>query len=778
MGLLDPSFVQQATDLNKDGLVSYEEYIVLRHFWTPVLISNSGPAPLAGGSVASGPLGGLFWDKEMVSVWVTTANNILLRLYITNNWDSAATREPLPGEETDFSQNSDLDGSGRISLEEHYFLTFADINGNGELDPSEFALSAYADNLTLTNGARRIARYSFADHDVDKSGTISFLERKRLSADLNFDGVIDSTEWARCDFPTSDPNVFSQHASSAGTIGPNEYLFYMMYDYCTLARWQLYNSPNSSTTAYPWNYEACVLTVVTHATLPFLNATVARRRRDLVAQSGTVLTGFSASAWGLLASRRGFNYQVQLLPGIENASKMTLPPPTGTVSGTVSFTVGLFSLFQTPPSDWVCTNSMWPEDGFVIITRAVPAQINLYLIVLNMVISPQFINFFTSLFFLVLGVGHIIWILECWRNELQFRRFYSEGVIDGLWWAIVTQTTNGFGDKAPATLPGKAFATFWMIFGLITFAIFAGQATTFISVATSVNSIADVSNLAGMNVGIPSGGPAQALSQAFSFNYVPCGDVAACVAGLLGMQMDALLAPRADTVSYFVDSGLNTGPCGNPVSIVGATVPPGAVTGLGPSVQLCAYGQGVYAATQLTNGMDEELGRMGADGTLAGLVGDVTPYETVADSCVSPPTFVVPLNAAAAAVLAFYIIGRTVERWWFRRGAEERMDVGDVAKSLMAMVRRDDGTAGAAAAEADGDAAPLPELEDVEEFVTVARRVGPLRAMRSATNFFFFGGGGRDRRPIRGHDRRLIRGHGWRLIRGHDQRVIRGHVRN
>ena len=158
MGLLDPSFVQQATDLNKDGLVSYEEYIVLRHFWTPVLISNSGPAPLAGGSVASGPLGGLFWDKEMVSVWVTTANNILLRLYITNNWDSAATREPLPGEETDFSQNSDLDGSGRISLEEHYFLTFADINGNGELDPSEFALSAYADNLTLTNGARRIAQ--------------------------------------------------------------------------------------------------------------------------------------------------------------------------------------------------------------------------------------------------------------------------------------------------------------------------------------------------------------------------------------------------------------------------------------------------------------------------------------------------------------------------------------------------------------------------------------------------------------------------------------------
>ena len=48
------------------------------------------------------------------------------------------------------------------------------------------------------------------------------------------------------------------------------------------------------------------------------------------------------------------------------------------------------------------------------------------------------------------------------------------GVSDGIWWAIVTVTTVGFGDITPVTALGRIVAAFVMIMGMFTLALFAG----------------------------------------------------------------------------------------------------------------------------------------------------------------------------------------------------------------------------------------------------------------------------------------------------------------
>jgi len=58
---------------------------------------------------------------------------------------------------------------------------------------------------------------------------------------------------------------------------------------------------------------------------------------------------------------------------------------------------------------------------------------------------------------------------------------------DGLWWALVTVTTVGFGDIAPETALGRVIAGFLMVIGMFTLALFAGiVGTTLLNTVLSV----------------------------------------------------------------------------------------------------------------------------------------------------------------------------------------------------------------------------------------------------------------------------------------------------
>ena len=80
--------------------------------------------------------------------------------------------------------------------------------------------------------------------------------------------------------------------------------------------------------------------------------------------------------------------------------------------------------------------------------------------------SWTFLRIILGVCALLLVVGAIVWLLERRRNEEMFHRDLKRGLGDGFWWAGVTLTTIGYGDKAPATLGGRAVAMLWMLTGL------------------------------------------------------------------------------------------------------------------------------------------------------------------------------------------------------------------------------------------------------------------------------------------------------------------------
>lgn len=77
--------------------------------------------------------------------------------------------------------------------------------------------------------------------------------------------------------------------------------------------------------------------------------------------------------------------------------------------------------------------------------------------------SPLFFQIVAGLAVLLLVVGAAIWAIERGENSDDFDESARGGIWDGFWWAGVTMTTIGYGDKAPKTVPGQTLALFWML---------------------------------------------------------------------------------------------------------------------------------------------------------------------------------------------------------------------------------------------------------------------------------------------------------------------------
>ncbi|MCB1629746.1 MAG: transporter substrate-binding domain-containing protein [Xanthomonadales bacterium] len=117
--------------------------------------------------------------------------------------------------------------------------------------------------------------------------------------------------------------------------------------------------------------------------------------------------------------------------------------------------------------------------------------------VLSALISPPFLRIAGGLFLLLLLLGSLVWLAERRRNPEQFGGSASDGIASGFWWAAVTMTTVGYGDKAPVTLIGRLLALIWMIAALVVVSTFTAAITSALTVGQLSNRIQSADDLNG-----------------------------------------------------------------------------------------------------------------------------------------------------------------------------------------------------------------------------------------------------------------------------------------
>lgn len=74
-------------------------------------------------------------------------------------------------------------------------------------------------------------------------------------------------------------------------------------------------------------------------------------------------------------------------------------------------------------------------------------------------------------------VGIVFWFIERKKNPEHFNPTWK-GIFGGAWFAIVTMTTVGYGDKSPITVPGRVMAACWMLITALMFSSFTAFLTT------------------------------------------------------------------------------------------------------------------------------------------------------------------------------------------------------------------------------------------------------------------------------------------------------------
>jgi len=111
---------------------------------------------------------------------------------------------------------------------------------------------------------------------------------------------------------------------------------------------------------------------------------------------------------------------------------------------------------------------------------AVPAEGTDYkwLNVVKSIFSLQILKAVGLMFLMSLIFGMIVWSFEKRRNIDMFGEGNVKGIGHGIWWAMVTMTTVGYGDKSPKTMGGRIFAIIWMIFSIVFIAGFTATITT------------------------------------------------------------------------------------------------------------------------------------------------------------------------------------------------------------------------------------------------------------------------------------------------------------
>ncbi len=102
---------------------------------------------------------------------------------------------------------------------------------------------------------------------------------------------------------------------------------------------------------------------------------------------------------------------------------------------------------------------------------------------------------FTLVLFIV---GFLVWLFERKKNNAEFGDGVSKGLGSSFWWAAVTMTTVGYGDKSPKTVGGRIIALIWMFAGLIMISGFTAaiaSALTVDKLDVGINSLADLNNV-------------------------------------------------------------------------------------------------------------------------------------------------------------------------------------------------------------------------------------------------------------------------------------------
>jgi polar amino acid transport system substrate-binding protein len=196
-----------------------------------------------------------------------------------------------------------------------------------------------------------------------------------------------------------------------------------------------------------------------------------------VIQEGNNLSGISVDIWKEIARTRRIDYQFIPQPSIQDGLDAIARKELDVLVGGLSITSKrLEKVDFTQPYILSEVAVLTKAEDPSVWSRVKPFFQTAALASIGVLVGLVFV------------VGNLVWLAEHKYNSEHFPKNYFHGVGNGMWFALVTLTTVGYGDRAPVTRLGRLVTGTWMIVALVTVSSLTAGLTSAITLAFSGNS--------------------------------------------------------------------------------------------------------------------------------------------------------------------------------------------------------------------------------------------------------------------------------------------------
>jgi len=177
--------------------------------------------------------------------------------------------------------------------------------------------------------------------------------------------------------------------------------------------------------------------------------------------------------------------------------------------------------------------------------------------ILDAILSRTFLRIVAGLVLAMLISAVGIYLFERQHNREQFDKGWVKGIAAGMWWAAVTLTTVGYGDKVPRTLGGRLIGLIWMFAGLFIIAGFTAAVTSALTLTQLRSQINGPADLSRVKVATVEGSTSADYLRSRHIMFTKHSDAASALASLAADRCDAVVydAPMLKYQTYQTYSG-------------------------------------------------------------------------------------------------------------------------------------------------------------------------------------------------------------------------------
>jgi ABC-type amino acid transport substrate-binding protein len=207
--------------------------------------------------------------------------------------------------------------------------------------------------------------------------------------------------------------------------------------------------------------------------------------------------GLSIDLWQALSRETGLDFEFVIFEGVADKLK-------GLQEGSIGIAIGGINITEKREEMFDFTHPVYHTGLDILIPKV--GNHPLQGLLSSLFKGNKFV-IFGGLMILIVIAGHIIWLVErsSKNRTTSFHRKYFPGVFEGMYWALITASTIGYGDKVPQRWIGRALAAIIIIIFLPVFAYFIAQLSSDLTMQSLKTNINGPEDLQGRRVAVVEG---------------------------------------------------------------------------------------------------------------------------------------------------------------------------------------------------------------------------------------------------------------------------------